>query len=153
MREKDEVECNTRLVGHWWVIKSNAQTEIVCLYSLHWFYYEVLLRKSIATASKLHVELITDRHYPYTEIIVVYIYIYTRIPCKDPVCIFFNSNFSWNVVVVSSSTCNILTMWTILSVFCLMFFFYLFPSLFFLSLGIENHSHERNKFSPICCLK
>lgn len=38
----------------------------MCLYSFHWFYYKELLRKSIATAFKLHVELITDRHHPYT---------------------------------------------------------------------------------------
>lgn len=37
----------------------------MCLYSFHWFYYKELLRKSIATAFKLHVELITDKHHPY----------------------------------------------------------------------------------------
>lgn len=42
--------------------KINFQTEIVCLYSFHWFYYEELLRKSIATAFKLHVDLITYTH-------------------------------------------------------------------------------------------
>lgn len=46
--------------------KINFPTEIVCLYSFHWFLlWRELLRKSIATAFKLHVELITDRHHPY----------------------------------------------------------------------------------------